>query len=537
MVIMPTISHRFAVFIAVFAVFLWAASQVASATIIEKIHPVNMIIIIEFMFICVGIVICLVRRLQFAQFLRLAIRQKQIMMLAGLCGFAILIYEVCFYIALSRDDKWLVIVVASLWPVFTIYWGRFLEVGSWVKVHFSEVVTILVACVGAALITGDRSGFDIDEVDFLLVCLSLIAAVSGGFWDASVGKIIDYFPGSWENKKGDGCTKFEDEEVFVDVPHVIFFSIILARLLLLPAYFTLLLFMNPGSLSATPGEVVIFVLFITLFGYVFADVIFSIALSWSGLPSIGALTYVVPLFATVLFFVFFGVQVSFVTIAGLYLVLIALFSLHANASSIEPSIAGLTFLLVTAGGALTVDKSSVEQFVASPEAYSTQLQLGLAALTVALGFLLQQAQARRVEEHRARRRLNRALVEFADERLCHPSDEVLAAITGFVKGDIDIYAAVAKLKTAGIQPSVTHAGDMGIFVRHANVCTRIDEWERSALEARKSQEYWFMGVLVYAVSFLIAIVSLGDFVSIALSSISGAVLMYLWISLVRVAED
>jgi drug/metabolite transporter (DMT)-like permease len=519
--------NRIALFLALLSTVFWAGSQVASSIVLDSFAPALYVILIELFFILFGAIYVLFNGRAAAVFLRAVRSHREIRGLIFACAVSIFVYEVSFYFALSYSAKLITIVITSLWPLFTIFWGKQLQIASWKTLGLREFLLAFIAFSGAALVIADHFHFAWGQLVAPQILCALVAAVSGGFWDASVNKVIDR---EREFAKGDEAGAAPRR---LSNANIVVFSILLARSLLIPV-FAAWFFLGHVPVSIEKNLLVTAAT-ITFFGYVVSDVIFSLAISFSG-AALVSVSYLVPLLVTLLFKMFYSQNVSAVTLVGLYLVFFANFMLHTKQLRLSPATGATIFFILIVSGAFVIDPNSVKQFVGADKSSDTVMQLAMTALALALGFLLQQADARNRDEKAYLVNLFNCLSEMAKSTPqganLVSSPDIYGTILALRRTADPISVAFEKtpelIKYFGLKE--TEPGSPASD-NEARIQLAFEQWYQARKSIDNTKDSWFLGALVFAIGLSIVVTSVATPFLILLSGIGASLLCYLWILL------
>jgi drug/metabolite transporter (DMT)-like permease len=520
--------NRVALFLALLATIFWAGSQVGSSIILNNTSPALYVVLIEVFFILFGAIYILLNFKSAAYFVRTVRTNRAIQQILLACAASIFIYEVSFYYALSRGEKLITIVITSLWPMFTIFWGKCLRIASWNDIHLREILFAGLAFSGAALVTADHFGFALGKLDLPVVCCALAAAISGGFWDASTTKII-------EQEKEQRLDAGADDKSLPELskPNVIIFSIVLARFLLVPVFVAWLLL--GGTPVSFDKNLILAAIAITFFGYVVSDLIFNIAISYSG-ASIISISYLVPILVTLLFKAVYGQSVSAFTLIGLYMVFFANFMLHTKSLKISPAMGATIFFILVVSGSVVINPASVKSIVGVDKSSDTVMQLVMAALAVALGFLLQQADGRNRDERAYLVNLFNCIAETtkSDQRQMDRvfSSDIYGKIIALRQSQEPVSAALEK-NTELVEFFALNQGRSNYLAseKEARIHLAFDQWYKARRSIDETKDSWFLGALIFSIGLSIVVTSVSTPFLIVLSGIGASLLCYLWILL------
>jgi drug/metabolite transporter (DMT)-like permease len=519
--------NRFALFLALLATVFWACSQVGSSIILNNTSPALYVILIEVFFIFFGAVYILFNVKPAIYFVRTVRTNRAVQQILLACAASIFIYEVSFYYALSRGEKLITIVITSLWPMFTIFWGKWLRITSWNDIHLREILFAGLAFSGAALVTADHFSFALGKLDLLVVCCALAAAISGGFWDASTTKIIEQ-----EKQQCPEASADYKPLPYLSKANIIIFSIVLARFLLVPVFVAWLLL--GGTSVSFDKNLVLAAIAITFFGYVVSDLIFNIAVSSSG-ASIVSVSYLVPILVTLLFKVVYQQSVSVFTLIGIYMVFFANFMLHTKRLRISPATGATIFFILVVSGSLVIDPASVKSIVGDKSS-DTIMQLVMAALAIALGFLLQQADGRNRDERAYLVSLFNCIAETikSDQRQMDRvfSSDIYGKIIALRQSQEPVSAALEK-NTELVEFFALNQGRSNYLAseKDARIHLAFDQWYRARRSIDETKDSWFLGALVFSIGLSIVVTSVSTPFLIVLSGIGASLLCYLWILL------
>jgi drug/metabolite transporter (DMT)-like permease len=521
--------NRTALLLAFSAALFWAMSQAGSSTVIDRTSPALYVILIEVFFLLIAIFYSITHTRLVLRFALIVWQHRRIRLLIITCAASIFVYEVAFYYALSEPEKLLAIVIASLWPLFTLMWGRVLAIASWRSFTFRELVLVVVAFLGASLVTADRFHFAFGSFNLKVIVLAGVAAIAGGFWDASINRVIQE-----ERRTINTASSTATPAMQLSNTHIVILSLIFARLLLVPIYAGWFLIERLPT-TASP-DVLLTAAAITLFGYVISDILFSIAISYSS-ASIVSIPYLVPIITMLLFKLIFSESVSAITLIGLYLVFFANFMLHTKLAKLSPATGAAIFFILVVCGALVIDPNSVKLIVGSDKNYDTALQLVMAVVTVALGFLLQQADGRVRDERAYFSNLLTSISQLSTAGYPRlkgrdPTElitKILALrwssepISSVFQQDKDLVAFFARDNAAMncSRQSTTEA----------SVNLAFEQWYVARQSLDDAKDSWFLGALIFAIGLSIVLTSVATWFLIILSAVGASLLCYLWILL------
>jgi|SRR5580700_1702489 drug/metabolite transporter (DMT)-like permease len=522
---------RTALALAFLAALLWAATQVTSSLYIDSVPTVLFIALIECWCIAVACIFLIFRRQRAAVLLKLIWDHPKILRQIAYYSVAIFIYEFSFYYALHDQNKLLPIVISSMWPLFTVIWGRALKVWKFLSVR--DTILVLLAFAGAFLITSARYNYSLSLLNPLVVGLSFLAAISGGLWDPfatqAAIKIQESEPDTVE-------TPNHKQAIFSQI-ELIALVLLLARVLALPLYAVALFKWGHVSGSMISANIIAVTGAIALVGYILADIFFTVAIFRGRNATVVSTTFLVPMLAAVIFWMVRDQSVSAVTLIGLYAIFLSNLLLHTQAARLPPTSAAAILFILIACGAIIIDPASVAVFIGS-QGFGPGLQLIMGVVTLVLGFVLQQTDARIREERTQFSGLLKAVSELDPNAPHDASVQNLAAAAQQLRS-----LRVSRRSAVPIQAQSQEFVQSLVAIQTlpkikvAQLVFAFEQWLAARRNVEDLRETWFFGVVVFAVAFSVVLNSVTSRWLAVLSAAGASLLCYLWMFLVNAMSE